>query len=77
MEIWRNIYEQYCEGNLNIKPPEPSAHENYRVLDIEKKHNLTQKQIEEFENFLSEVIIDAEKRGFYAGMKIALRLISE
>lgn len=77
MEIWRNIYEQYCEGNLHIKPPEPSAHENYKALDMEKKHNMTQDQIEEFEDYISDVIIDAEKRGFYAGMKIALRLISE
>lgn len=38
---------------------------------------MTEKQIEEFENFISNIIIDAEKRGFYAGIKIALRLISE
>ncbi len=77
MEIWRKIYEQYYEGSLNIKPPDPSAHEIYKSLEMEKKHDMTQEQIEEFEDYITDVIIDAEKRGFYAGMKIALRLISE
>lgn len=68
---------QYCEGNLNIKPHDPSAHEYYKTSEIEKNYNMTEEQIEEFENFISNIIIDAEKRGFYAGIKIALRLISE
>ena len=77
MEIWRGIYETYCEKNLNIQPPDPSAHEYFRTNTIEEKYGMTKEQIEEFENFLSEIIIDAERRGFYAGMKITLRLISE
>lgn len=77
MEVWREIYEAYCERNLDIQPPYPSAHEYIRTNRLEEKYGMTKEQIEEFENFLSTTIIDAEKRGFYAGMKIALRLISE
>ncbi|MDE7362976.1 MAG: hypothetical protein K2N38_13700 [Oscillospiraceae bacterium] len=77
MEIWREIYEAYCERNLNIQPPYPSAKEYIKTKKIEKEYGMIEEQIEEFENFLSDITTDAEKRGFYAGMKIALRLISE
>ncbi|MBD5130430.1 MAG: hypothetical protein HDT43_11015 [Ruminococcaceae bacterium] len=77
MDIWEQLYNAYCEGLLSVKPPEPSAHENYKIDELEKKFEMTDEQVQYFENIIFELSIDAEKRLFKAGFKTALRMLSE
>ena len=77
MDIWEQLYNAYCEGLLGVKPPEPSAHDSFRIGEIEKTFEMTDEQIRYFENIFFEMSIDAERRMFKAGFKIALRMLSE
>ncbi len=78
MTVWRTIYERYCEGDLDIKPPLQTVYSEIRLKAFEDDMGITGDMArEKFENKLSELCIDAEKRGFYAAVKIMLRLISE
>lgn len=77
MSIWEKIYDAYCEGLLSIQPPEPSAWDDFKLSEIEKKFSMTPEQIAYFENEFFNLSINIEKRMFKAGFKIALRLISE
>lgn len=77
MSIWEQIYNAYCEGLLSVQLPEPSAREDFSLSEIEKKLEMTDEQATYFENEFFKLSIDIEKRMFKAGLRIALRLISE
>ncbi len=77
MSIVRQIYEDYCEGKLSVKPPEPSARDNLKLTEIEEIFEMSEDDIEYFESAYFELCIENEKRLFYAGFKTALRMISE
>lgn len=77
MSIIRQIYEDYCEGKLSVEPPEPSAHDNLKLTEIEERFEMSAEDIEYFESTYLELCIENEKRLFYAGFKTALRMISE
>lgn len=78
MSVWRTIYERYCEGDLDIKPPLQSVYGETRLKKLESVIGVTDnKSIERLENEIAMMCIDSERRGFYAAMKIMLRLISE
>lgn len=77
MSIWEKLYDAYCEGLLSVLPPEPSARADFKLSEIEKKFDMTDEQKAYFENEFFELSIDIEKRMFKAGLRVALRLISE
>ena len=72
------IYDRYCEGDLDIKPPLQSVYGEMRLKRLESDIGIIDdKSIEKLENEIAMMCIDSEKRGFYAAVKIMLRLISE
>ena len=72
------IYDRYCEGDLDIKPPLQSVFGEMRLKQLERDIGITgDKSIEKLENEIAMMCIDSERRGFYAAIKIMLRLISE
>lgn len=77
MSILEQIYKAYCEGSLSIQPPEPSARDEVRLNELEKKLELTDEQTEYFEREFFKISTEMEKRMFKAGFKAALKLISE
>lgn len=77
MSIWEKLYNAYTEGVLSVEPPEPSAREDFIISEIEKKLEMTDEQATYFENELFKLSIDIEKRMFKAGLRVAMRLISE
>ena len=77
MGILEVIYNAYCEGGLTVKIPEHSASDNIKITSIERMFDMSPQQIEEFERRFLEIYDDAQKRGFYAGFRIAMRVISE
>ena len=78
MSVWKMIYDRYCEGDLDIKPPLQSVFGEMRLKQLERDIGITgDKSIEKLENEIAMMCIDSERRGFYAAIKIMLRLISE
>lgn len=77
MSIIREICEAYCEGRLSVKPPEPSARDNLKLTEIEKRFNMSKEDADYFENEFFELRIQDERRYFYAGFKTALRMMTE
>ena len=78
MSVWKMIYDRYCEGDLDIKPPLQSVYGEMRLKRLESDIGIIDdKSIEKLENEIAMMCIDSEKRGFYAAVKIMLRLISE
>lgn len=77
MGILEVIYNAYCEGDLTVKIPEHSASDNIKITSIERMFDMSPQQIEEFECRFLEIYDDAQKRGFYAGFRTAMRVISE
>lgn len=78
MSVWSTIYDRYCEGDLDIKPPLQSVYGEMRLKRLESDIGvIDDKSREKLENEIAMMCIDSEKRGFYAAMKIMLRLISE
>ncbi len=77
MEIRRQLYEAYCEGLLSVEPPLPSAFDEGRLHRLKESLGITGENEERFDNVFAAFTIDAEKRGFYAGLKVVLRLLSE
>lgn len=71
------IYNAYCEGKFTLYMPEPTLTDNARLTELENKLGLSAQQIEELESVFYEIYTDTEKRGFYAGFKLALRLVAE
>lgn len=76
MEIWECILEAYNEGQLFL-PPFMSQGSRYNVEAFLETFNPTLEQKQRFEQLLNEFCIDVENHGFHAGMKMALRLLSE
>lgn len=76
MEIWECLYNAYGEGMLFLSPF-ASQRSRHNVEDFVDTLNPTQEQKERFEQLLNEFCFDVERRGFRAGMKVALRLYSE
>ena len=78
MSVWKMIYDRYCEGDLDIKPPLQSVFGEMRLKQLERDIGVTEgKSLEKLENEIAMMCIDSERRGFYAAIKIMLRLISE
>lgn len=77
MGILEVIYNAYCEGNFTVKLPEHSASDNIKITTIEDMFDMSPQQIEEFESRFLEIYDDAQKRGFYAGFRTAMRVLSE
>lgn len=77
MHIWRKIYDDYCEGLLSIEPILPTANDEVRLKRLEEEFGVDPENKEKFENVFTELTVEAEMRGFYVGLKIALRLLSE
>ncbi len=78
MTVWRTIYERYCEGDLDIKPPLQTVYSELRLKTFEDDMGITGDMArEKFENMLSVLCIEGETRGFYAAVKIMVRMISE
>ena len=78
MSVWKMIYDRYCEGDLDIKPPLQSVFGEMRLKRLESDIGIIDdKSIEKLKNEIAMMCIDSEKRGFYAAVKIMVRLISE
>lgn len=77
MEIRRQLYEAYCEGILSVEPPPEAANNERKLKSLKEKIGVSGKDGEHFDNVLAELLIDAERNAFYAGVKIILRLLSE
>lgn len=77
MEIRQGIYNAYCEGLLDIEPELPSVFDENKLNRLKESLGITGDDLEHFDTVFSEFTIDAERRGFYAGLKIILRLLSE
>lgn len=77
MGILEVIYNAYCNGDFTVKLPEHTASDNIKITHIEDMFEMTPQQIEEFERRFLEINDDAQKRGFYAGFRTAMRVLSE
>ncbi len=78
MQVWKIIYDRYCEGDFDIKPPLQSVHSEIRLKRLEENIGVVgEKPREKLEDEITKMCIDSERRGFYAALKIMLRLISE
>lgn len=77
MEIRRGIYEAYCEGLLSVEPEKPSVFDEGKIRRLKEKLGITGSDEERFDTVFAELTTDAEQRGFYAGLKVVLRLLSE
>ncbi len=78
MTVWSMIYNRYCEGDLEIKKHLHSVFNDMRLRRLENEIGVCGgKAHEKLENEVANMCIDAERRGFYAAVKIMLRLISE
>lgn len=76
--VWETIYNCYCEGNLEIKPPLQSVYSEMRLKKLENDIGVTDGKLrDKLEYEITKLCIDSERRGFYAAIKIMLRLISE
>lgn len=76
MEIWECLYGAFSEGQLFLSPF-ASQRTRHNVEDYLKTLNPTPEQNERIQQLLNEFCYDVERRGFFTGMKIALRLYSE
>ncbi len=77
MGILEVIYNAYCEGEFTVKLPEHTASDNIKITSIEKMFDMSPPHIEEFESRFLELSGDAQRRGFYAGFRTAVRVITE
>lgn len=77
MGILEVIYNAYCEGRFTVKLPEHTASDSFKLTQIEKMFDMSPQQIEEFERRFLEIYEDAQKSGFYAGFRAAVRAASE
>lgn len=61
----------------DIEPELPSVFDENRLRTLKESLGITDDDLERFDAVFSEFTIDAERRGFYAGLKVILRLLSE
>lgn len=61
----------------DIEPELPSVFDENKLRSLKESLGITDDDLERFDAVFSEFTIDAERRGFYAGLKVILRLLSE
>lgn len=77
MDVLREIFWAYNEGKLTVKPPTMDKTEFDDITSVEKEYGMTIKQASEFENTILAICSKFEEDNFYAGFKLALRMIME
>lgn len=77
MEIRRQLYEAYCEGLLSVEPPPETVYNERKLHSFKEKLGISGRDGEHFDNVFADLLTDAERNAFYAGVKVILRLLSE
>lgn len=76
MEIWECLYNAYCDGALFLCP-RGSQISRQKLENFANTLNPTPEQQERLRDLINELCFDTERRGFLAGMKVALHLYTE
>ena len=77
MEIWRGLYDAYCEKWFSVEPPTKNLYDEKELEELEKAAGITDENREKFESLFFNFCILYEMSGFHAGFKIALEMMCE
>lgn len=77
MYVLEKIYEAYIAGDLNVKPQSPSTEEREYIEKFITKCELTEEQALVLNEFLCDTIDHCGKDMFFAGFKLAAKLMNE
>lgn len=76
MEIWECLYDDYCNGSTFLSPRDSQV-SKHGIEELVDELKPTPEQRERLQNLLFEFYFNVERRGFRAGIKLALRMHSE
>ena len=76
MDVWESIFQAYSEGALFLSPVNTPKN-SYELEEFVDKHITDSKDRERFDQLLCSYCMDIERHSLHAGLKIALRLLSE
>ena len=76
MDVWESIFQDYSEGALFLSPVY-SEKNRHNLEDFVNKYITDFEDRERLERLLNTFCIDIERYSLHAGLRIALRLLSE
>lgn len=77
MSIIKELFWEYLEGRLPVKPEISGKTEEDKISEFERFLGLSDEQVSSFEDFLFDYSGSLEKQGFSAGFRLAFELIWE
>ena len=77
MEILEKIYEMYIANSLDLKPEKAIRGIHDEIDKLEAEYALSPELADEIEEAMLDIVAENQKTSFYAGFKLAFKLINE